>query len=264
MLENLGRYDGAHGDYCKTHLCCRCQQRAWTTRLGDERLCGLCASCCRECGRAPARHLEGLNNGLCAECRGRCARCGNRNPEQGTCPCRTWRKGPGNDPIAFIMQGFPQPLLQALGHRFPRSLPDILFGELDHRTPAQLLARVERRWHTRWSHAIHERDEDDRRRWSPQEIAEFLVGRGPCRNPACEDGYLIHDDTPCGHCRQPEHRFVPGTAETTSTGEHARRTAAEIRRALLAARTDRKRKPDVHTGTGMGTGTWPHPSQRDR
>ncbi|MFC7930380.1 hypothetical protein [Streptomyces cinereoruber] len=260
MLENLGRYDGAHGDYCKTHLCCRCQQRAWTTRLGDERLCGLCASCCRECGRAPARHLEGLNNGLCAECQGRCARCGNRNPEQGACPCRTWRKGPGNDPIAFIMQGFPQPLLQALGHRFPRSLPDILFGELDHRTPAQLLARVERRWHTRWSHAIHERDEDDRRRWSPQEIAEFLVGRGPCRNPACEDGYLIHDDTPCGHCRQPEHRFVPGTAETTSTGEHARRTAAEIRRALLANRTDRKRKPDVHTGTG----TWPHSPGRDR
>ncbi|WP_435191323.1 hypothetical protein [Streptomyces sp. bgisy126] len=132
-------------------------------------------------------------------------------------------------------------------------MPDILFDELTRRTPAQLLARVERRWHTRWSHAIHERDEDNRRRWAPQEIAEFLVGRGPCQNSACEDGHLIHDDAPCGYCQQPEHRFVPGTAETTSTSEHARKTAAEIRQALIANRTDRKKKPDIR----IGAASWP-------
>ncbi|WP_329028646.1 hypothetical protein [Streptomyces sp. NBC_01423] len=250
MLENLGRYDGAHSDYCKAHLCCRCQQRTWTTRRHDERLCGLCASCCTDCGRAPAAHLEGLTNGICAECLGRCPRCGNRLPETDACPCRTWKRGPGNDPVAFIMQGLPQPLLQALGHRLPHSLREILSAELTQRTPAQLLARVERRWHTRWSHAIHERDEDNRRRWAPQEIVEHLVRRGSCRNPDCEDGYLIHDDpsrddTPCGYCQQPEHRFVPGTASVTSTSDHARRTAAQIRQALRENRTDRKKRPGL-------------------
>ncbi|MFJ3505723.1 hypothetical protein [Streptomyces sp. NPDC090135] len=139
-------------------------------------------------------------------------------------------------------------------------MPDILFEELTRRTPAQLLARVERRWHTRWSHAIHERDEDNRRRWAPQEIAEFLVGRGPCQNPVCEDGHLIHDDTPCGYCQQPEHRFVPGIAETTSTSEHARKTAAEIRQTLIANRTDRKKKPSIR----VGVAPWPLPPQNDR
>lgn len=142
------------------------------------------------------------------------------------------------------MQGFPQPLLQALGHRLPPTLPDILFAELAHRTPAQLLDRVERRWHTRWSHAIHERDEDNRRRWAPQEIAEFLVSHRSCENRACEDGRLLHDDSPCPHCQQPENRFVPGTASPATT-DHARKSAAEIRQILLASRTDRKKRPEL-------------------
>ncbi|MET8506989.1 hypothetical protein ABZV60_20375 [Streptomyces sp. NPDC004787] len=255
MLENLGRYEGAHGDFCKVHLCCRCQQRPWATRVGDERLCGLCAACCQSCGRAPAPHLQGLDRGLCAECRGVCARCGNALPETGGCACRKWRRGPGRDPVGFVMQGFPQPLLQALGHRLPPTLPDILFAELAHRTPAQLLDRIERRWHGRWSHAIHERDEDNRRRWAPQEIAEYLVRRRPCENRACEDGRLLHDDSPCPYCQQPENRFVPGTAGPATTA-HARRTAAEIRQALRAGRTDRKKRPDLRDASAR-PGHWP-------
>ncbi|MEV6549217.1 hypothetical protein AB0M57_10950 [Streptomyces sp. NPDC051597] len=245
MLDNLGRYDGAHSDHCKTHLCCRCQQRPWAKWVGEERLCGLCAACCQGCGRAPAPHLQGLDRGLCTDCRGICQRCGNALPANSTCTCRKWRRGPGRDPVGFIMQGFPQPLLQALGHRLPPTLPDILLAELTHRTPAQLLDRVERRWHTRWSHAIHERDEDNRRRWAPQEIAEFLVRRKPCENHACEDGRLIHDDSPCPHCQQPENRFIPGKAAAPATTEHARKTVAEIRQALLTSRTDRKKRPDL-------------------
>ncbi|MEV6332049.1 hypothetical protein [Streptomyces sp. NPDC051909] len=152
------------------------------------------------------------------------------------------------------MQGFPQPLLQALGHRVPPTLHDILYAELAHRTPAQLLDRIERRWHTRWSHAIHERDEDDRRRWAPQEIAEFLVGRGPCRNSACEDGHLIRDSSACPYCQKPEHRFVPGIAEAPATSEHARRTAAEIRQAMVATRSGRT-KPTLRPGPSP----WPPP-----
>lgn len=252
MIVPLGRHDGAHSDYCKPHLCCRCQQRPGTTHIGNERLCGLCASCCLECGRAPAPHLEGLNNGLCSDCRGLCARCGKKQPDAEPCPCRAWKQNPGQDPIGFIMQGFPEPLLQALGHRIPPNLPDILFDELNYRTPAQLLDRIERRWHTRWSHAIHERGEDNRRRWSPEEIADSLVARGPCQNPACEDGRLVHDENPCPHCQQPENRFVPGTADATASTRHARDTAAQIRQALLAGRSERK-KP----ANRPGAAAWP-------
>ncbi|MFH9959033.1 hypothetical protein ACH4OX_33120 [Streptomyces roseolus] len=143
------------------------------------------------------------------------------------------------------MQSFPQPLLQALGHRVPNRIYDLLYDELDHRTPAQLFDRIERRWHTRWSHAIHERDEDNRRRWSPHEIAEFLVGRGPCQNPACEDGHLIADSTPCPYCQHPEHRFTPTTPDTPPSSEHARRTAAQIRQMLVSTRTDRNKRPGM-------------------
>ncbi|MFE7616835.1 hypothetical protein [Streptomyces sp. NPDC057496] len=262
MLGHLSRYDGAHSDHCQVHLCCRCQQRPWAKWVGDERLCGLCASCCQDCGRAPARHLEGLENGLCADCRGLCPRCNSTLPTEGACPCRTWKRGPGRDPLGFIMQSFPQPLLQALGHRIPRNLPDILFAELSRRTPAQLHDRIERRWHTRWSHAIHERDEDNRRRWAPQEIAEFLVARSPCQHQPCEDGRLLHDDSPCPYCQQPLHRFVPGTAETPTTTEHARKTAASIRQALIAGRTDRNKKSALRPGTPLSpTATPPgHPT----
>ncbi|MFD0629156.1 hypothetical protein ACFQ2K_47635 [Streptomyces sanglieri] len=171
---------------------------------------------------------------------------------RGVCHCQQWKQSPGNDPIRFIMQGFPQPLLQALGHRVPRTLPDILFEELKHRTAAQLLDRIERRWSNRWSHAIHERDEENRRRWAPQEIAEALVRPSSCSNRACEDGYLLADGAPCPYCRRPAHRFVPATAEAISTSEHARATAAQIRQALISNRSTGK-KPN----RGAPSGAWP-------
>ncbi|MFD7493637.1 hypothetical protein ACFV8T_14680 [Streptomyces sp. NPDC059832] len=250
----LGRHNGEHSDYCNTSLCCRCQQRNWTTQQGNERLCGLCAACCRECGRAPAPHLDGLSDGICVDCRGLCTRCHNPLSDGGVCHCQQWKQSPGGDPIRFIMQGFPQPLLQALGHRVPRTLPDILFEELERRTAAQLLDRIERRWSNRWSHAIHERDEENRRRWAPQEIAEALVSPGACSNRACEDGYLLADGAPCPYCQRPAHRFVPATADAISTSEHARATAAQIRQALIGNRSAGK-KPN----RGAQPGAWPTP-----
>lgn len=250
----LGRHNGEHSDHCNTVLCCRCQQRSWTTQQGSERLCGPCAACCRECGRAPAPYLDGLHDGVCSDCRGLCAYCRKPLPDIGACECRQWKQRPGGDPIGFVLQGFPAPLLQALGHRVPRTLPDILYGELEHRTAAQLLDRVERRWSNRWSHAIHERDEENRRRWAPQEIAEALVSPGRCGNRACEDGYLLTDGAPCPYCQQPAHRFVPATAETVATSEHARATAARIRRTLVGNRAAAKRP-----GGGTRPAVWPVP-----
>ncbi|MET8744791.1 hypothetical protein [Streptomyces sp. NPDC004728] len=253
----LGRHNGEHSDYCNTSLCCRCQQRNWTTQQGNERLCGLCAACCRECGRAPAPHLDGLNDGICVDCRGLCTRCHKPLPDGGVCNCQQWKQSPGSDPIRFIMQGFPQPLLQALGHRVPRTLHDILYEELKLRTAAQLLDRIERRWSNRWSHAIHERDEENRRRWAPQEIAEALVSPTNCSNRVCEDGYLLPDAAPCPYCRRPAHRFVPATAEAISTSEHARATAAQIRQALISNRSAGK-KPNLPAQPG----SWPAPPAR--
>ncbi|WP_326701442.1 hypothetical protein OG909_31480 [Streptomyces sp. NBC_01754] len=240
----LGRHSGAaHHEYCNSALCCRCQQRQWSTRQGDERLCGHCASCCRECGRAPAPHLDGFDDGLCGECRGRCGRCGKLSPAEGPCSCRRWKERAGRDPVGYVLQALPRPLLQALGHRAPRSVPDLVHQELGRRTADQLLERVERRWNVRWSHALHEKDEDGRRRWAPEEIAEALVGPGRCTEPQCEDGYLISTGTPCRHCMRPTHRFVPATADRTAASDHARASAARIRRALLEGRSTKPGTP---------------------
>ncbi|MFD9502662.1 hypothetical protein [Streptomyces sp. NPDC060035] len=239
-----GRQSGAaHHEYCNTALCCRCQQRQWATKLGDERLCGLCAACCRDCGRAPAPHLDGLDDGLCAECRGMCGRCQRQLPLEGPCVCRKWRERAGADPVTYILQALPQPLVQALGHRTPQSVHELIHRELARRTPDQLLDRLERRWNVRWAHALQEKDEDGRRRWTAQEVAEALLSPGHCTNPKCEDGYLVTTDTPCGQCLRPTHRFVTSVADRTATSAHARETAAQIRRALLDGRSSKPGKP---------------------
>ena len=237
-----GRQSGpAHHEYCNTGLCCRCQQRPWTTKQRSERLCGPCAACCRECGRAPAPHVDGLDEGLCAECRGLCGRCGSRPPATGPCPCRKWRERAGADPVGYILQALPQPLMQALGHRLPQSVHEVIHEELARRTADQLLDRLERRWNMRWAHALQEKDEDGLRRWSPQEIAEALLRPAGCADPQCEDGYLVTTDTPCTRCRQPAYRFVTSVADRTATADHARAAAADIRKAILESRSRRKR-----------------------
>ncbi|MEV0495000.1 hypothetical protein [Streptomyces atratus] len=232
----------AHHEHCNAGRCCRCQQRPWTTRWGDERLCGLCAACCRECGRAPAPHLDGLDDGLCTDCRGLCGACHHPPPPEGACPCRNWRARAGIDPVGYVLQAFPHQLTQAFGRRLPAELRDLVHQQLGHRTPDQLLDRVERRWNVRWAHALHEKDEDGRRRWTPQEIAEQLIRPGACSHPQCEDGFLLTTDTACTYCRRPTHRFVPSAADRTATTEHARATAADIRRTLLQNRA-RTRRP---------------------
>ncbi|MFI5750463.1 hypothetical protein ACIBBE_32135 [Streptomyces sp. NPDC051644] len=248
----LGRDSGAaHHDYCTAGRCCRCQQRPWTTRMDDERLCGPCAACCRECGRAPAPHLDGLDGGLCLDCRGLCGRCRSPQPPEGGCPCRKWRERAGNDPVGYVLQAFPQPLMQALGHRLPPALPELIHQELTRRSADQLLDRLERRWNLRWAHALHEKGEDGRHRWSAQEIAEQLLRPGSCSNPQCEDGCLVTTDTACTHCRRPEHRFVPSVADRAATSDHARATAAEIRRAMLDHR-DRGRRHGGRSGPVHG------------
>lgn len=217
--------------------------RTWSTKVGNERLCGPCASCCRECGRAPAPHVDGLDDGLCAECRGLCGRCRSPRRPDGSCECQRWREDAKGNPPRYVLQALPQPLMQAFGGRVPQSVQELIHQELGRRTAGGLRERIERRWNLRWAHALNEKDEDGRRRWSAQDIAEQLLRPGQCADPQCEDGHLITTDAPCGRCRQPTHRFVTSVADHTATPDHARATAAGIRRAMLENRSHKQRRP---------------------
>ncbi|WP_299531654.1 hypothetical protein [uncultured Streptomyces sp.] len=243
-LPPPGRHSGAaHHEYCNSGLCCRCQMRAWTTKAGGERLCGLCASCCRDCGRAPAPHLAGLDGGLCAECRGLCGRCQGPRRHDGSCDCDTWRQRSKEDPQRYVLNALPAPLMQALGHRVPLEVHELIREELGARSAVQLRERIERRWNLRWAHALHELDEEGRRRFTPQVIAQWLIARPDCSDRHCEDGYLLHGDVPCGRCRRPTYRFVTSVADRTATPEHARASAAQIRRSLVANRARTPGRP---------------------
>ncbi len=146
-----------------------------------------------------------------------------------------------SNPRGYVLQALPHQLLQALGGRVPSTVHDLIHQEIAVRSAAQLRERVERRWNLRWAHALGELDEDGRRRWSAQDIAEQLLRPGSCTDPLCEDGYHLTTDAPCAHCRQPLHRFVPSVADHMATTEHARSTAAEIRRAIQENRSRPKR-----------------------
>ncbi|MFJ1844372.1 MULTISPECIES: hypothetical protein [unclassified Streptomyces] len=244
----LGRDSGAaHHEYCATGRCCRCQQRPWTTRAGHEQLCGPCAACCRECGRAPAPYLDGLDGGLCLDCRGLCGRCREPLSPEGGCSCRKWRERAGSDPVGYVLQALPQPLTRALGRRFPPALLELIHRELARRSADQLRERLERRWNLRWSHALHEKNEDGGQRWSAADVAERLLWPGSCSDPRCEDGSLVATDTACTHCRRLGHRFVPSVAGRAAAPDHARAAAAGIRRAMLD-RHDRTRGPGPRSG----------------
>lgn len=125
----------------------------------------------------------------------------------------------------------------------PAEVHDLIREELGRRTAYLLRERIERRWNLRWAHALHETDDDGRRRWTPLQIAEALLARGRCSDPECEDGYLVTTGVSCGRCRQPTYRFVPSVSERRATTDHARHTAAEIRRTLLENRTRTRRTP---------------------
>lgn len=242
QYPNLGRSSEAdHDAHCKSHLCCRCQTRAWDAYVGHERLCSMCAKCCRNCGRRPASHLDGLPNGLCAPCRGECQRCGRRlsdaemEAERAECAsCSHPLTRPGRDPVAFVLGRMPRPLMDAMHGRVPADVYQTVLAELGRRSPQQLTDRVERRWYLRWAHALRERDEDNRPRWSADEIALQLVAPAACPVADCEDGVIVHSDRVCVHCQQPEYRFVAGTAGTSSV--HTRSAAlAAMRQAVRSS-----------------------------
>ncbi|MER6117557.1 hypothetical protein [Streptomyces sp. NPDC001743] len=235
-----GRDPGAvHPARRDSGRCCRCQQRPWTTAVGSERLCGPCAACCRECGRAPARHLDGLDDGLCGDCRGVCGRCRTPVSADGDCHCPRWQRSSA-DPVGYLLHALPAPLMREFGGRCPSELVELIRRELGGRSPDQLLERIERRWHARWSHTLQEKDEEGRRR-GPLEIAEQLLRPGLCVEPACEDGRLITTDSPCPRCARPLHRFVPAQADREPASNRAGTVAAAIRREMLDRRTGGRR-----------------------
>lgn len=260
-----GREEAAHvPEFCRPHKCCRCQLRPWTKTVGLENLCGQCSRSCLGCGRTPPRHAEGLKDGICATCRGLCSRCRRPLREKETCRCRHWRPSPGNDPVRFVMQGFPDALLSLLHGRLPSEVPELIRDQLAHRTPQQLLARAEHRWYTRWAH-VFQQVEDGHLVWQPEQIAADLFRPTMCSDPDCEDGHLQASGDPCPRCRKAEHRFDPAPIESASTSA-AQTRIEEIRRTLMDSplrtgqgRTTRRRSPRAETPTPSG----PDPALRE-
>ncbi|WP_405748192.1 hypothetical protein OG422_31485 (plasmid) [Streptomyces sp. NBC_01525] len=240
-----------HEDHCDSALCCRCQTRPWNTRVGPERLCDLCAKCCRECGRRPAPHVDGLPDGLCGPCRGRCQRCNHPlTPEEGAAhtpecaACSVPLARPGRDPVTFVLRRTPRSLMDAMHGQVPAAVYQSVKTELARRTPQQLADRIDRRWYGRWTHALNQVDEDHRLRWSPDQIALQLVLPAPCPVNECEDGTIINTDQVCSRCRQPEHRFV---ADNGTPSSEQTRTAA------LASMRETVRSSPYRTGNGRRT-----------
>lgn len=130
---------------------------------------------------------------------------------------------PGRDPVAFVLGRMPRSLMNALHGRVSAAVYQTVLAELRRRSPQQLTDRLERRWYQRWAHALGETDENKRPRWGADEFALNLMA--PAARPVadCEDGMITNSDLFCRYCQQPEHRFVAGTAKTSS--DHTRTAA---------------------------------------
>jgi hypothetical protein len=102
-----------------------------------------------------------------------------------------------------------------------RAVCDLLTGNEQHgiprRTPEQVIARVNRRWHK-------ERTEDAGDIRSPQAwLAKAILGQD-CPDPGCEDGVILGTGHHCPACRE---RFAEERAAAQAAEQLAARLAAE-------------------------------------
>jgi hypothetical protein len=139
-------------------------------------------------------------------------------------------RGEGQHPGAWVTEGYPAPLLAVLKQvgGIPHEVRPVILSELGRRSPAALRERIERRWYLRFSNLtgpqIAERAD---------EIAVALVEPGDCREPQCEDGWLLDDSGSCPRCRPGRSRFDARPEDlqpdSAATPEYGSRTAMALR-----------------------------------
>ena len=242
--------------------CVRCQGRDRLLPVPHPRdhLCAACRSECPVC-RAPA----GPDGGVCRGCRRLCARCLTPLPDRSgepplverpaTGPAPSGGREPrtrlfvpdprsrtlcdscrgGNDverPEQRVLRALPDGLIRACGGTAPAAAVEMIRAELQIRTAGQLVERIERRWHARWSHlplrAVG--DSGDRAGYGPDDVAVWLVAPGRCGG-GCEQGWMLGTGDPCPRCR-PAPRKQPAPVPLSPVAADMGATARDaIRRA---------------------------------
>ena len=255
-----------HNENVDSRKCVRCQgEQRWLPQPHpDDHLCSVCA---RECPRCQA--TTDRTGQLCRACRGICRTCMAPLPERDPKPRvthiepaqrkdrkhrwrqtfyeRTWDRDQcdacraaahGPDPVAAVLAAFPAKLVRACGGGFPHKVYDSVRDQLDYTPPAQLAARIDRRWWRTWATLPLERQSSaERDGYRPDDVALRLLEATSCPG-RCEDGWLPAtrdpgaDDRPCPHCRGGR----PIT-ETADSYEEDQDTARRNTSSTLADRT---------------------------
>ncbi|MEU7179900.1 MULTISPECIES: hypothetical protein [Streptomyces] len=260
-----------HDQDTDTRRCVRCQGKdRWLPEPHpDDHLCKVCKRECPGCRAATSR------GGLCRACKGLCSTCGAPVPERPdyaesikhvkpedrkdhrhkwsrTYFPQSWNWNRCGDcqeaassksavgPVRRVLAALPEPVLRACGGSVPPTTVDIIQHELQWLTPAQLAARIERRWWRRWAASpLHRTPGPGQGAYQPDDVATWLVAPTECAG-RCEDGWLLApperpdlDDTPCRICRggrlltAPHEHHAVQDDEDTEQRSAADRTPAE-------------------------------------
>lgn len=144
---------------------------------------------------------------------GRQAPTGSRAPGDGGSAASAREIDLGNKPkpatLRAVVEGMPDPLKQLLQEDWPRGLPgrvnELIESGLtaEHRTAAQLLERMARRWQAfGYEDALLSQTGEGIRRGIG--VLEELLSPSKCwgNNIDCEDGIELYTDTPCPRCEE--------------------------------------------------------------
>ena len=138
-----------------------------------------------------------------------------------------------------MLLSLPDAVVRACGGTAPAAVVRMIRSELRVRTAGQLAERIERRWHSRWSHLPLRRagQEEGQADYGPDQVAVWLVEPGQCSG-GCEDGWAAGSGDPCPVC-QPA--AAPAARDPVPVSVVAADMAATARDAIRRAKAARPR-----------------------
>lgn len=171
---------------------------------------------------------------------------------------------PSRHGVDTVLSAIPVPVIRALGGTLAPDLVALAHSELESRTAAELVDRIERRWGARWANVRLRRHPRDTKpdSYPAHDVARHLLAPTDCR-ARCEDGWSRDLHTPCPTClarrraavaerRARQEEFADQTGPTPTSP--AERTTAHA----ITHRPDTYRECD---GRGGSCGRPVHPPQ---
>ncbi|MFD3424093.1 hypothetical protein [Streptomyces decoyicus] len=249
-----------HVEDTDTRRCIRCQgEHRWLPQPHPED--HLCRACKREC---PGCRALTPNGELCRACKGLCRTCAEPLPERPEYASgithvepakrkdhhRKWTQtffprswdwdqcqacqdaACATQPLRAVLAALPPKLVFACGGGVPPTVVNAIYDELQRHTPAQLAARIERRWWLSWSSRPLTREADDRTEgYRPDDVALWLLTPTQCSG-RCEDGWHLadrpdRDDEPCTACWGERLAFPERDADAYPVEEKESASAAD-------------------------------------